>query len=315
MAEANWYADPDDPSRLRYWDGAAWTDHTQDAPGAPMSAFDAAARGVQIRTDCGATGTTVTVVHDSNSAASRAGARAIAALRSLVGALIAAALVGALWFGINRFIADVGYLVFGLVSVVPAVCLGAVIGFFASDRREHPGWLASMLATVLGAATFAIATNGAIAGYFSGPDGVLLSCFAASMCAGIVAYAGRAREVSPWLIALNWLTCAIVSLVVLVVIFAMEVNPIGNPGGSRYEDCRLLREFAVSLDDGSQRRVERDWKAFSSYVNNEMSGRKARELRDRMAVHVLALAVDPDDAGARRRLDEEIDRYSDRFDC
>ncbi len=43
MAEAGWYTDPYDSSRLRYWDGAQWTEHTHDrpqqpAPSAAMSA-------------------------------------------------------------------------------------------------------------------------------------------------------------------------------------------------------------------------------------------------------------------------------------
>lgn len=37
---AGWYADPSDATKLRYWDGAQWTDHTQPAPppqsGAPV---------------------------------------------------------------------------------------------------------------------------------------------------------------------------------------------------------------------------------------------------------------------------------------
>lgn len=315
MAEANWYADPDDPSRLRYWDGTAWTDHTQEAPGAPMSAFDAAARGVQIRPDYGATGATVTVAHDSDSAASRAGARATAALRSVVGALIAAAAVGALWFGINRFIADVGYMVFGLISVLPAVLFGAAIGFFASDQRRRAGWMASMFATVLAATAFSIGTNGAIAGYFSGPGGLFIPCFFGSISAGVVGYAGKAREVSGWLSALNLFACLFVSLIVLAVVFASEANPIGQPGGSRFEDCRLLNEFADSLDDGSQALQMHNWEAFSDYVKREMGGLTARELRDQMADEVFALAVDPADAAARERLDDRIARYSDRHDC
>lgn len=31
-AEAGWFQDPNDPSALRYWDGAAWTEHTVPAP-------------------------------------------------------------------------------------------------------------------------------------------------------------------------------------------------------------------------------------------------------------------------------------------
>lgn len=27
-----WYTDPDDPGLIRYWDGAAWTDHTRERP-------------------------------------------------------------------------------------------------------------------------------------------------------------------------------------------------------------------------------------------------------------------------------------------
>lgn len=36
----NWYPDPHDASRLRYWDGTAWTDHF--APAAPVAAAPAA---------------------------------------------------------------------------------------------------------------------------------------------------------------------------------------------------------------------------------------------------------------------------------
>jgi hypothetical protein len=32
LPPANWYADPSDPAMVRYWDGAAWTDHTQAGP-------------------------------------------------------------------------------------------------------------------------------------------------------------------------------------------------------------------------------------------------------------------------------------------
>jgi hypothetical protein len=32
MAVANWYPDPTDPSRVRWWDGTAWTEHTSAAP-------------------------------------------------------------------------------------------------------------------------------------------------------------------------------------------------------------------------------------------------------------------------------------------
>ncbi len=32
MAEAGWYPDPHGSSRLRYWDGAQWTEHTHDQP-------------------------------------------------------------------------------------------------------------------------------------------------------------------------------------------------------------------------------------------------------------------------------------------
>jgi hypothetical protein len=28
MPPANWYPDPSGQARLRYWDGARWTDHT-----------------------------------------------------------------------------------------------------------------------------------------------------------------------------------------------------------------------------------------------------------------------------------------------
>lgn len=32
VAPADWYADPHDPARLRYWSGSRWTDHTADRP-------------------------------------------------------------------------------------------------------------------------------------------------------------------------------------------------------------------------------------------------------------------------------------------
>ncbi len=32
LPPANWYADPSDPAMMRYWDGTAWTDHTQAKP-------------------------------------------------------------------------------------------------------------------------------------------------------------------------------------------------------------------------------------------------------------------------------------------
>lgn len=32
MAPADWYPDPSDPARLRYWDGAAWTGHVAPNP-------------------------------------------------------------------------------------------------------------------------------------------------------------------------------------------------------------------------------------------------------------------------------------------
>jgi cell division protein FtsB len=34
---ANWYADPTDPTKLRYWDGSAWTEHTAPGPSGVQS--------------------------------------------------------------------------------------------------------------------------------------------------------------------------------------------------------------------------------------------------------------------------------------
>lgn len=34
---ANWYPDPDAPSRLRYWDGFAWTAHYAPMPPLPAA--------------------------------------------------------------------------------------------------------------------------------------------------------------------------------------------------------------------------------------------------------------------------------------
>ena len=43
--EAGWYADPTDPSAVRWWDGAAWSSHTQDAPAAPGDPAEPGDRG------------------------------------------------------------------------------------------------------------------------------------------------------------------------------------------------------------------------------------------------------------------------------
>jgi hypothetical protein len=45
---AGWYPDPQDPSRQRYWDGSAWSEATQAAPGAappPTGAYGAPSYG------------------------------------------------------------------------------------------------------------------------------------------------------------------------------------------------------------------------------------------------------------------------------
>lgn len=48
---AGWHDDPEDPTQLRYWDGAAWTDHRSPKPGvrhgveAGAAAFGGAAQG------------------------------------------------------------------------------------------------------------------------------------------------------------------------------------------------------------------------------------------------------------------------------
>lgn len=41
--EAGWYADPNDATGLRYWDGTAWTEHTHRPDAAPAAAFAPAA--------------------------------------------------------------------------------------------------------------------------------------------------------------------------------------------------------------------------------------------------------------------------------
>ena len=316
MTEANWYADPEDPSRLRYWDGATWTAHTTAAPDAPTSAFDAAARGVRWNPDAGSSEIVITVDPTDESAWRTAGAGAAATLRSLLGGLIAAFLVGAVWFGVNRFIADAGYRVSGyLVSTLPAMLLGAVVGFFASDRREHPGWAASMWATLIATISLTLATNGALAGYFDEPGGVFLSCAFGGLFAGVVAYGGRARAVTGLLRFLNALACGFLALIVCALVFGTGVNPIGDRNVSPYEDCVLLHDFESSLDDGSSRQQQRAWNAFSTYVDDEMNGKVTSELKNLMAVQVLALAANPDDEAARKRLDQLIERYDDRHDC
>ena len=32
-----WYPDSDEPRRLRWWDGSAWTEHTKPRPGIPLA--------------------------------------------------------------------------------------------------------------------------------------------------------------------------------------------------------------------------------------------------------------------------------------
>ncbi len=47
-AEAGWYPDPmGDTTKLRYWDGAAWTDHYAPAQGQPAATTAAAAQAPQ----------------------------------------------------------------------------------------------------------------------------------------------------------------------------------------------------------------------------------------------------------------------------
>ena len=47
-AEAGWYPDPmGDTTKLRYWDGAAWTDHYAPAQGHPAATTAAAAQAPQ----------------------------------------------------------------------------------------------------------------------------------------------------------------------------------------------------------------------------------------------------------------------------
>lgn len=37
MPDANWYPDPVDPAMIRYFDGTAWTEHTQPVAAVPAS--------------------------------------------------------------------------------------------------------------------------------------------------------------------------------------------------------------------------------------------------------------------------------------
>lgn len=41
MTAAGWYQDPYDPSRLRWWDGARWTEHSAPGAGEAAAAFSA----------------------------------------------------------------------------------------------------------------------------------------------------------------------------------------------------------------------------------------------------------------------------------
>jgi len=313
MTEANWYTDPQDPSRVRYWDGEKWTSHTSAAPSAPTSAFDAAARGVQWNTDVASDDIVITVDANHDAWWRVAGSGAATTARSVVGGLIAAVVVGAVWFGVNRFIADAGYRISGfLVSTLPAMLLSAVIGFFASDRRERPGWAASMFATLLASLSLSIATNGALDGYFSEPGGVFVSCMVGATYAGAIAYAGRARAVSRWLDFLNVLACLFVSLTVCSVVFSTEANPIGAFRAEATEECVLLEEWTESLGGDSLTEQQRTWSAFYAYVQTEVSDPRAQEIAALIAVQAISHSANPDDAATEQKLDELVGRYADR---
>ena len=353
MHEANWYADPQDPARLRYWDGTAWTEHVAPAapaapiPAAPIpamsgaplagseapvvrSAFARAAGGDPVMTlrpsAWGATTSAYTPAAARSAASGAVGSGSTpsssgaASAGSLVLGVLLAGALGLGWFLLLEWGIENGWVIGGALGGVAAALGVMATGAAVTSFGRWTGWAPSMITATLGAVGLCVGTALAVEGTSVSAFSYALPVTLASVLGSVSAFDAKGRGASRWSIlgveAVNLVLVAVVAGVIALGVGIADSEAAVQPADADVElACDHLDAWTNARYQGADPAVTAGaWQTFHDQVMGSVDDTAMVADMPGIASAVWALGTVPQgDAVAQAAATERVDRQVATF--